>query len=104
MEEVLIAGELKAALAGVPDDASIGLDVALEDTDALVGKAFIRSVGCSPPDMLGFQNCRIVAAMPFGDMVTSKALERVPASVLEQVAATGKAPTVEEIEDGMHEL
>ena len=103
LNEMLTAGELKAALTGVPDDAFIGVDVVLDDSAALVGKAFVRSVECSPQDMLGFQSCRVVVGMPYADMVTSKALEHVPASVLEEVAATGKAPTVEEIEDGMYE-
>ena len=103
LDEVLTAGGLKAALAHVPDDAFIGLDVELEDTGAVVGRAFVRSLECSPLDALGFCDCRIVAEMPFADLVTSKALEHVPTPILETVVSTGKAPTVEEIEDGMYE-
>ena len=57
----------------------------------------------SDSDMLGFRECRIEAELPFADMVTSKALEHVPSFALEEVLATGKAPTVEDIEDGMYE-
>ena len=45
-----------------------------------------------------------VTTLPFADMVTSKALEHVPLFALEEVLETGKAPTVEGIEDGMYEL
>ena len=89
---------------GVPDEALLSLDVVLEETDALVGKPSVSSVSLSEPDMLGFRECRIEAQLPFADMVTSEALEHVPPFALEEVLATGKAPTVEGIEDGMYEL
>ncbi len=54
--------------------------------------------------MQGFRICRIEAEMPFADMVTSKALEHVPLFAPEEVVSTGKAPTIEGIEDGMYEL
>jgi hypothetical protein len=96
-------GDLREALRGVPDEALLELNVVLQDTNAVVGRPSINAADLSEPDMLGFRICRIEAEMPFADMVTSKALEHVPPFALEEVVATGKAPTVEDIEDGMYE-
>lgn len=97
-------GDLREALRGTPDEALLELDVILQETDAVVGRPSVNAVGLSEPDMLGFRICRIEAEMPFADMVTSKALEHVPPFALEEVMTTGKAPTIEDIEDGMYEL
>lgn len=97
-------GDLREALRGVPDEALLSLDVVLQESDALAGKPSVSSVSLSEPDMLGFRRCRIEAELPFADMVTSKALEHVPLFALEEVLETGKAPTIEDIEDGMYEL
>ena len=97
-------GDLREALRGIPDEALLSLDVSLQGTDALVGKALVNSVSVSGPDGLGFRRCRIGAELPFADMVASKALGHVPSFALEEVLATGKAPTAEGIEEGLYEL
>lgn len=101
---MLTVGDLREALRGVPDDAFLSLDVTLQDSDALVGRPSVISVTLSEPDMLGFRDCRVGAELTVADMVTGKALEHVPPFVLEEVLATGKVPTIEDIEDGMYEL